>query len=286
MSSTSERAACTTIRPVRSGAPSAPAPREPSSLAIPRLRAAQTAGNIAATMPTASTAPPVKASAVASSGWPAHSYRTVARSTRPAATATPSAAAPESAASTRLSIKSRRPTPHLPAPSAWRTASSRRRAATRSISRFDTLAVATRSTTRATPPTTSGNCMSPAKDAGPRVLRMGPSNTVTSLCSRSGIGEPTRAACTPAVAAAPASCAVTPGARRTRGVRLNPLPERFQLLPLLPVAAICSGTHTSAALGSGPEKPGGNTPTISYVTSSKVTVAPRASRPRPKRRRR
>ena len=66
-------------------------------------------------------------------------------------------------------------------------------------------------------------------------------------------GESARAARTPAVAAAPAASAVTPGARRTRAVRWG----------LDPAAATCSGSQTSAALGSGPEKAGGITPTIS-----------------------
>ena len=92
--------------------------------------------------------------------------------------------------------------------------------------------------------------MSPARAAGPRVLRRGPSTTVASV---SVSFESVRAALTKAVAAAPAASAVTPGARRTRAVTKE--------LALIASAAWC-GTQTSAALGSESEKPGGIAPTI------------------------
>ena len=45
-------------------------------------------------------------------------------------------------------------------------------------------------------------------------------------------------------------------------MRENPL-RKAQIGPRLAGSAIRTGSQTSAALGSGPEKPGGSTPTIS-----------------------
>ena len=73
--------------------------------------------------------------------------------------------------------------------------------------------------------------------------------------------ESARAALTAPVAAACAVRAATPGARRTRVVSENPEPNCLQF-SRSSVTAICNGSQTSVALGSGPVKPDGIAPTI------------------------
>ncbi|OGT99983.1 MAG: hypothetical protein A2085_01895 [Gemmatimonadetes bacterium GWC2_71_10] len=115
------------------------------------------------------------------------------------------------------------------------------------------------STTSATPPTTSGSRSVAVKPSGPRDASSGPSTTVAAV---SWNREPARTARSTPVAAPSTAAAFTPAATRTSGVRPKPLPGRTHHSPRDAGAASSTGSHTSAALGSAPENPGGAIPTI------------------------
>jgi hypothetical protein len=122
--------------------------------ALVRLaRVASSAGASPTTKPVAIASANVNTNTRASTPLSFHatSDSSDARITPPPANATPIAASPPPRTTSRVSTTSRRTTRGRPAPSANRTAISRRRRRARAMSKFATFAHVTRRTTTATP---------------------------------------------------------------------------------------------------------------------------------------